>query len=52
MSEFTIAAIQASPHFFDREASTEKACRLIGEPANKGACLAAFGDNCHCHDLA
>ena len=42
--EFTLAAIQASPIFFDREASTEKACRLIEEAADKNATLAAFGE--------
>ena len=31
--EFTLAAIQAAPILFDREASYEKVCRLIGEEA-------------------
>jgi predicted amidohydrolase len=42
--EFTLAAIQAAPVYFDREASTEKACQLIGEAAQKGATFAAFGE--------
>jgi predicted amidohydrolase len=42
--EFTLAAIQAAPVLFDHEASCEKACRLIGEAAAKGATLAAFGE--------
>ena len=43
-SEFTLAAIQAAPHFLDREASCEKACNLIVEAAQKDANLAAFGE--------
>ena len=43
-NEFTLAAIQATPFFFDREASTEKACQLIESAANQNATLAAFGE--------
>ena len=43
-SEFTLAAVQAAPIYFDRDASTEKACRLIEQAAEQGATLAAFGE--------
>jgi predicted amidohydrolase len=42
--EFTLAAIQAAPVYFDAEASTEKAARLIHDAAARGAALAAFGE--------
>jgi predicted amidohydrolase len=42
--EFTLAAIQAAPVYFDREASTDKACQLIEQAAEKGADQAAFGE--------
>lgn len=44
-NHFKLAAIQAEPVYFDREASTEKACRLISEAGKKGATLAAFGES-------
>lgn len=42
--EFTLAAIQAAPLLFDRDASTDKACQLIEQAAERGATLAAFSE--------
>ena len=42
--DFTLAAIQAAPFYLDREASTEKACQLIEDAAEKGADFAAFSE--------
>ena len=43
-TQFKLAAIQAAPVYFDREASTKKACGLIQKAGAQGATIAAFGE--------
>lgn len=43
-TEFKLGAIQASPVYFNLDASVEKACRLIKEAGSKGVTVAAFGE--------
>lgn len=40
--EFTVAAVQASPEYLDRDATLEKACRLIKEAADNDAEIVGF----------
>ncbi len=42
--EFTLAAVQAAPILFDRDANIEKASGLIERAAEQGATLVAFGE--------
>jgi predicted amidohydrolase len=42
--QFRLAAVQAAPVYFDREASTQKGCDLIRQAGAKGATLAAFSE--------
>ncbi len=41
-SSVKVAAIQAAPVLFNREASVEKACQLIQEAAGQGAQILLF----------
>jgi nitrilase len=43
-SEFTLGAAQAAPVYFDREASTDKACELIREAGKLNVDLLGFGE--------
>ena len=43
-TKFKLAAIQAAPVYFDREASTKKACGLIQKAGVQGATIAAFSE--------
>jgi Predicted amidohydrolase len=43
--DFVLAAAQAAPIFFDRDASLEKAVRAIENAAAQGADVVAFGES-------
>jgi len=40
--DFTVAAVQASPVYLDRDATVKKACQLIREAADNGAQIIGF----------
>ncbi|MEL7485577.1 MAG: carbon-nitrogen hydrolase family protein [Pseudomonadota bacterium] len=42
---FRLAAVQAAPILFDKDASTEKACALIAAAGKDGADFAVFGES-------
>lgn len=42
--DFTLAAVQAAPVYLDRDATIDKACKLIDDAAALGAALAVFGE--------
>jgi nitrilase len=44
-AKFRIAAVQASPVFLDREATVEKACKLITQAGSQGARLIVFPES-------
>lgn len=44
MSEINLAAVQAAPVFFDKTASTDKACDWIAQAGKLGADVTAFGE--------
>jgi nitrilase len=44
VKDFTLAAIQDAPIYWDRAASTERACQLIHDGAATGASIVAFGE--------